>query len=156
VFMSRLFMNLATNIQHYSEWNAYLKDRKPKTLIVWGRNDPLIVPAAAEFLKQLVPTADCAISTAATLCLTSTPTRSPRRSSRRSPDRTDARCRLRRLPLEQELSRAGSSRSRPCRCTGQPQIHQGNVAYKPTIARSKASPPKNPGSGRSRDNDSST
>jgi len=58
VFMSRLFMNLATNIPHYSEWNAYLKDRQPKTLIVWGRNDPLIVPAAAEFLKQAVPTAD--------------------------------------------------------------------------------------------------
>ena len=58
VFMSRLFMNLATNIQHYSEWNAYLKDRQPKTLIVWGRNDPLIVPAAAEFVKQVVPTAE--------------------------------------------------------------------------------------------------
>ena len=23
-------MNLATNIQHYSGWNAYLKDRQPK------------------------------------------------------------------------------------------------------------------------------
>jgi len=58
VFMSRLFMNLATNIPHYPEWNAYLKDRQPKTLIVWGRNDPLIWPAAAEFVKKLVPTAD--------------------------------------------------------------------------------------------------
>jgi len=58
VFMSRLFMNLTTNIQHYPEWTAYLKDRQPKTLIVWGRNDPLIVPAAAEFVKQVVPAAD--------------------------------------------------------------------------------------------------
>ncbi len=58
VFMSRLFMNLTTNIQHYSEWTAYLKDRQPTTLIVWGRNDPLILPAAAEFVKQVVPTAD--------------------------------------------------------------------------------------------------
>ena len=58
VFMSRLFMNLATNIPHYPEWNAYLKDRQPKTLIVWGRNDPLIWPAAAEFVKKLVPMAD--------------------------------------------------------------------------------------------------
>jgi pimeloyl-ACP methyl ester carboxylesterase len=58
VFMSRLFMNLATNIQHYPEWNAYLKERQPKTLIVWGRNDPLFMPAAAEFVKQLVPTAE--------------------------------------------------------------------------------------------------
>src|SRR4030095_12759245 len=58
VFMSRLFMNLATNIPHYPEWNAYLKDWQPKTLIVWGRNDPLIWPAAAEFVKRVVPTAE--------------------------------------------------------------------------------------------------
>jgi pimeloyl-ACP methyl ester carboxylesterase len=45
-FMSRLLMNLATNIQRYPEWIAYLKDRQPKTLIVWGRNDPLMRPAA--------------------------------------------------------------------------------------------------------------
>src|SRR6516162_4398669 len=36
IFMSRLFMNLTTNIQHYAEWTAYLKDRQPKTLIVMG------------------------------------------------------------------------------------------------------------------------
>ena len=58
VFMSRLFMNLATNIQHYPEWTAFLKDRQPKTLIVWGRNDPLMLTAAAEFVKQVVPAAD--------------------------------------------------------------------------------------------------
>jgi pimeloyl-ACP methyl ester carboxylesterase len=58
VFMSRLFMTLSTNFQHYPEWIAYLKDRQPKTLIVWGRNDPLIRPAAAEFVKQVVPAAD--------------------------------------------------------------------------------------------------
>jgi pimeloyl-ACP methyl ester carboxylesterase len=57
-FMSRLFMNLTTNIQHYPKWSAYLKDRQPKTLIVWGRNDPLFLPAASEFVKQLVPAAD--------------------------------------------------------------------------------------------------
>ena len=51
-------MNLATNLPHYPEWNAYLKHRQPKTLLVWGRNDPLIWPAAAEFVKKLVPTAD--------------------------------------------------------------------------------------------------
>jgi pimeloyl-ACP methyl ester carboxylesterase len=58
VFMSRLFMNLTTNIQHYPEWAGYLKERQPRTLIVWGRNDPLILPAAAEFVKQIVPTAE--------------------------------------------------------------------------------------------------
>ena len=27
VFMARLLMNLTTNLQHYAEWIAYLKDR---------------------------------------------------------------------------------------------------------------------------------
>ena len=57
-FMSRLFMNVATTMQLYPEWTAYLKESQPKTLIVWGRNDPIIWPAAAEFVKQLVPSAD--------------------------------------------------------------------------------------------------
>jgi pimeloyl-ACP methyl ester carboxylesterase len=57
-FMARLFMNLATNIERYPEWAAYLKERQPKTLIVWGKNDPLIWPPGAEFVKQLVPAAD--------------------------------------------------------------------------------------------------
>ena len=58
VFMSRLFMNLATTTQLYPEWTTYLKERQPKTLIVWGRGDPLILPAAAEFVKQVVPAAN--------------------------------------------------------------------------------------------------
>jgi pimeloyl-ACP methyl ester carboxylesterase len=58
VFMSRLFLNLPGQVQHYPQWNAYLKDRQPKTLVVWGRNDPLFVPTAPEFVKQAVPTAE--------------------------------------------------------------------------------------------------
>ena len=58
VFMSRLLMNMEANVGHYPEWNAYLKDRQPKTLILWGRNDPLLVPSAAESVKLDVPTAE--------------------------------------------------------------------------------------------------
>jgi hypothetical protein len=54
-FMSRLFMNITTNIPHYPQWMAYLKDRQPKTLIVWGRNDPIIWPAAAEAVETGCP-----------------------------------------------------------------------------------------------------
>ena len=53
-----LFMSLATNMPVYPQWTAYLKHRQPRTLIVWGRNDPLILPTAAEFVKQVVPAAD--------------------------------------------------------------------------------------------------
>ena len=58
LFMSRLFMTLASNIQLYPQWAAYLRDRQPKSLIVWGRNDPLFQQAAPEFVKQIVPGAD--------------------------------------------------------------------------------------------------
>ena len=51
-------MNLTANIENFPKWTAHLKDRQPKTLVVWGRNDPLILAAAAEFVKQVVPTAD--------------------------------------------------------------------------------------------------
>jgi pimeloyl-ACP methyl ester carboxylesterase len=56
-FMSRLLMHLGTNIPLYPQWNAYLKERQPKALIVWGRNDPLFTPAAPEAIKQALPTA---------------------------------------------------------------------------------------------------
>jgi pimeloyl-ACP methyl ester carboxylesterase len=56
-FMARLLMNLTSNVQHYPKWTAYLKERQPKTLVVWGRNDPLMNPANAELVKQDVPTA---------------------------------------------------------------------------------------------------
>jgi pimeloyl-ACP methyl ester carboxylesterase len=58
IFMSRLLMNVTSNVQHYPAWNAYLKERQPKTLVVWGRNDPLMTPANAELVKQDVPTAE--------------------------------------------------------------------------------------------------
>jgi pimeloyl-ACP methyl ester carboxylesterase len=58
VFMTRLLMNMPANFPHYPEWIAYLKARQPKTLIVWGRNDPLFTPAAPEGIKQAVPSAE--------------------------------------------------------------------------------------------------
>ncbi len=58
VFMSMMLMNMEANVPHYPQWNAYLKDRQPKTLVVWGRNDPFLMPAAAESVKQNVPTAE--------------------------------------------------------------------------------------------------
>jgi pimeloyl-ACP methyl ester carboxylesterase len=58
VFMSRLLMNMEANPPRYPEWKAYLKDRQPKTLVLWGRNDPLFMPAAAESVKLAVPKAE--------------------------------------------------------------------------------------------------
>ena len=57
-FMSRLFMNVTTNIPHYPEWNAYLKGQQPKSLIVWGKNDPVFSAAAPEVIKRALPAAE--------------------------------------------------------------------------------------------------
>jgi pimeloyl-ACP methyl ester carboxylesterase len=57
-FMAKLFLNVTTNIPHYPEWAGYLKERQPKALVVWGRNDPIIRPPAAAFVKSLLPAAD--------------------------------------------------------------------------------------------------
>ena len=51
-------MNMEANVPQYPVWNAYLKNRQPKTLIVWGRNHPCLMPAAAESVKEDVPTAE--------------------------------------------------------------------------------------------------
>ena len=58
VFVSRLFMDLTTNIL-YPEWTACLKERQPKTLIVRGRNDLKRLRLEADvhaFWQPLVPT----------------------------------------------------------------------------------------------------
>ena len=57
-FMSRMLMNISSNIPHYPEWNAVLRAMQPKTLIVWGRNDPVFTLAAAQNFKDDVPSAE--------------------------------------------------------------------------------------------------
>jgi pimeloyl-ACP methyl ester carboxylesterase len=56
-YMSRLLMDVVSNIKHYAEWNGFLKAEQPKTLIVWGQNDSVFVPTAAEEIKSDVPNA---------------------------------------------------------------------------------------------------
>ena len=51
-------MNMEANFPHYLDWNTYLKNRQPKTLILWGRNDPFLTTAAPETLKQAVSAAE--------------------------------------------------------------------------------------------------
>jgi pimeloyl-ACP methyl ester carboxylesterase len=51
-------MNMSANFPQYPRWAAYLKERQPKTLILWGRNDPFFTPAATEALMQALPAAD--------------------------------------------------------------------------------------------------
>jgi pimeloyl-ACP methyl ester carboxylesterase len=47
-----LFYDYRTNLALYPEWQAYFRERKPPTLVVWGRNDEIFVAAGAAPYKR--------------------------------------------------------------------------------------------------------
>ncbi len=49
-----LFFDYRTNVALYPEWQAFLRDRQPKTVIFWGQDDVFFTPEGGEaFLKDL-------------------------------------------------------------------------------------------------------
>ena len=49
-----LFYDYRTNVAHYPEWQKFLRDHQPKTLIFWGQDDVFFTPAGGEaFLRDL-------------------------------------------------------------------------------------------------------
>lgn len=52
-----LLENYKTNIALYPEWQAAFRTHKPKTLIVWGKNDPFFVPPGARAYLNDLPDA---------------------------------------------------------------------------------------------------
>src|ERR1700744_3868237 len=52
-----LLYNYASNIAEYPNWQKWLKETQPRTLLVWGKNDVFFPVAAAEAIKKNVPTA---------------------------------------------------------------------------------------------------
>jgi pimeloyl-ACP methyl ester carboxylesterase len=53
-----LFLNYATNLDLYPEFQACFRAHQPPLLAIWGRNDPFFLPAGAEAFKRDVPSAD--------------------------------------------------------------------------------------------------
>ncbi len=53
-----LFYDYRKNIQQYPVWHEALKKHKPPVLAVWGKNDPIFLPAGAEAYKREVPEAE--------------------------------------------------------------------------------------------------
>jgi pimeloyl-ACP methyl ester carboxylesterase len=47
-----------TNVALYGRIQAYLRDRRPPVLAIWGKNDPFFIPAGAEAFKRDVPDAE--------------------------------------------------------------------------------------------------
>ena len=49
-----LLENYKTNVGSYDAWQAAFRQHQPKTLIVWGKNDPFFIEAGAKaYLKDL-------------------------------------------------------------------------------------------------------
>lgn len=55
---SDLFYDYRTNVASYPRWQAWLRAKQPKTLVVWGRYDPSFLPAEAEAYRRDLPHAE--------------------------------------------------------------------------------------------------
>jgi pimeloyl-ACP methyl ester carboxylesterase len=55
---SNLFYDYRNNLAAYPAWQAWLRERKPPTLVVWGRYDPVFDIAEVAALKRDVPKAE--------------------------------------------------------------------------------------------------
>lgn len=53
-----LLLDYQTNVALYDTIQAYLRERQPPVLAVWGKNDPFFIPPGAEAFKRDVPAAD--------------------------------------------------------------------------------------------------
>jgi pimeloyl-ACP methyl ester carboxylesterase len=53
-----LFYDYRTNVELYPNWQKFLRDRQPKTLIFWGQDDVFFTPAGGEAFLRDVPQAE--------------------------------------------------------------------------------------------------
>lgn len=53
-----LFYNYATNLTLYPEWQSYFRKHQPRTLIVWGINDPFFTVEGAKAFQRDLPKAE--------------------------------------------------------------------------------------------------
>jgi pimeloyl-ACP methyl ester carboxylesterase len=55
---SDLFYDFRNNLTAFPAWQTWLREQRPPTLVVWGRNDPVFDVAEAAALKRDVPKAE--------------------------------------------------------------------------------------------------
>ena len=53
-----LFLDYASNVALYPEFQAYFRTHRPPFLAVWGQNDPFFLPPGAEAFKRDLPDAE--------------------------------------------------------------------------------------------------
>ncbi len=52
-----LFLNYASNVKLYPEFQEYFRQSKPPLLAIWGKNDPFFLPAGAHAYQKDLPAA---------------------------------------------------------------------------------------------------
>ncbi len=53
-----LLYDYQSNLSRYAHWQAYLRERRPPVLVVWGVNDPFFTVKGANAYKREVPDAE--------------------------------------------------------------------------------------------------
>lgn len=53
-----LFLDYASNVKLYPEFQQYFRQSKPPLLAIWGRNDPFFLPAGADAYRKDLPDAE--------------------------------------------------------------------------------------------------
>lgn len=53
-----LLHNYQANLTHYEEWHSFFRNKQPKTLIVWGKNDPFFTVEGAQTYLRDIPEAE--------------------------------------------------------------------------------------------------
>ena len=53
-----LLHNYQANLAHYDDWHSFFRTKQPKTLIVWGMNDPFFTVEGAQAYLRDIPKAE--------------------------------------------------------------------------------------------------
>jgi len=53
-----LFYDYRTNVELYPKWQAFLRDKQPKTIIFWGQNDIFFTPQGGDAYLDVLPKAE--------------------------------------------------------------------------------------------------
>ncbi|RKE23311.1 alpha/beta fold hydrolase [Streptomyces sp. TLI_171] len=53
-----LALDYHSNVERYPVWQRWLREHRPPTLVLWGRNDAFFLPAGAEAFRRDVPGAE--------------------------------------------------------------------------------------------------
>ena len=53
-----LLHNYQANLTHYDDWHTFFRNKQPKTLIVWGKNDPFFTVEGAQAYLRDIPKAE--------------------------------------------------------------------------------------------------